>query len=1042
MSWRRVSNYLQFFCALAWLSLSSLAVASEYHGQVTLGGLPVPGATVTATQGDKKMVAVSDTQGVYSFPDLADGTWTIQVEMTGFATIKQDVAIAPNANAATWELKLLSLDQIRAAAKPVKVETVAPAVVAGTATTLPAAPTPAGGPAAAPTPAGKPAAASGKTADSKAAPAAAGAAAPPVEEASQNSADGLLINGSVNNAATSQFALSPAFGNSRNGGRSLYNGGLTLNLGNSALDARQYSPTGVETAKPQFNNVTLALGIQGPIRIPHFMPRGPNFAVNYQWTRNTTDNTLFGRMPTAADRTGDLSDMVNSLGQPLQIYSPTTGQLITGKVGPLSPQAVALLNLYPLPNVTSGTSGTQNNYQVAEVNSTHSDALQTRLDKSFGRNQLYGTFNMQSTRSSNANLFGFVDRTNTLGLNSNINFQHRFKQRLFMTASYQFSWQRTQLTPFFANVKNISGMAGITGNDQTPTNWGPPSLGFSTSLISGVNDGNSSSNRNETNTVNVNGSWNRTRHTIRFGADFRRQEFNYLAQQNPRGSFGFTGAATQAPGTTSTGTGSDFADFLLGIVDNTRIAYGNADKYFRQSGYDAFILDDWRARPDLTINAGIRWEYGAPTTELQGRIVNLIVAPGFTAAEPVKGFAPGSLPTSLIYPDKIGFAPNVGISWRPISGSSVLVKSGYGIGHNTSVYQSFANSDMGQQAPLSTSLNVPNSPTCPLTLAVGFNSCSAVSATIWGIDPNFRVGYAQSWYLSVQRDLPKSLQMTVTYNGIKGTRGVQQFLPNTYPTGGVNPNPCATCTSGYTYLTSNGNSTYEAGNILVRRRLRNGLTASLKYTYSKSLDDDAFLGSQGSGATAQNWLNLSAERALSTNDQRHLLNANIQYTTGMGIGGKTLMSGWKGLAYKEWTIVTNINVGSGLPETPTFISSLVGANCSSCIRPNYVAGQSIGKVGNGSYLNPAAFVAPALGQFGNARRDSITGPNQFSLNVSMQRSFRLKDHYSLNARLDSNNTLNHFVVTNYQTAISSSLYGTAAGFSQPRSVTANLSLRF
>ena len=137
----------------------------------------------------------------------------------------------------------------------------------------------------------------------------------------------------------------------------------------------------------------------------------------------------------------------------------------------------------------------------------------------------------------------------------------------------------------------------------------------------------------------------------------------------------------------------------------------------------------------------------------------------------------------------------------------MLVKSGYGIGHNTSVYQSIANQDMGQQcAALERSLSVQNGPACALTLANGIRPCSAFSTTTFGIDPNFRVGYAQSWYLSVSRDMPASLQLTVTYNGIKGTRGVQQFLPNTF----VGPtDPCPTCVRGYTYLTSNGNSTYE-----------------------------------------------------------------------------------------------------------------------------------------------------------------------------------------------------------------------------------------
>ena len=148
------------------------------------------------------------------------------------------------------------------------------------------------------------------------------------------------------------------------------------------------------------------------------------------------------------------------------------------------------------------------------------------------------------------------------------------------------------------------------------------------------------------------------------------------------------------------------------------------------------------------------------------------------------------------------------------------------------------------------------------------------------------------------------------------------------------------------------------------------------------MDDDAFLGSQGSigvgaSGTAQNWLNLRGERALSTNDQRHLMNATLQYTTGMGIGGRTLLSGWRGLAYKEWTIVTNINVGSGLPETPIYISSLGGVACQTCIRPDYVPGQPISKNSNGKFLNPAAFVAARRANSAMREGTRLPGPTSF-----------------------------------------------------------------
>jgi trimeric autotransporter adhesin len=1017
MVWRRMNHSFRLLCALAWLTISSAAWASEYHGQVTLGGLPVPGAIITATEGDKKSVAVTDTLGLYSFPDLVDGTWTIQVEMTGFAVIKQDVAITPNAPAGKWELKLLSLDQIRAAAKPVKVEAAARAPVVSAS-------------AAAPQGKNAPAKTAAKTKDSGAAQTAA-AAPPPLEDTSHN--DGLVINGSVNNAASSPFSQAPAFGNGRNNGRSLYNGGLTLFIDNSALDAKQFSVTGLNSPKASYNNLTASVTFQGPIKIPHLLLHGPNFAINYSWTRRNNDSNVSGLVPTADQRAGILP---------------------TGNVSPVS-QAAYLLNFYPLPNVP----GTPvQNFQTPEVTSVHQDALQTRADKPLGnKTQILGRFAFQSSRTNNPNpnLFSFIDATNSLGMSANVNLTRRIKQRLFLNAGYQFSRSSTRQTPYFENRENVSSLAGIPGNDQDATNWGPPSLNFASSGITGLNDTNSAFNRNETNALSYSMTWNRPRHNIGFGADFRRQESNNLSQSNPRGSFTFTGAATQGGAASTPGSVADFADFLVGIPDTSAIAFGNADKYFRQSVYDAYILDDWRVRPELTVNVGFRWEYGAPITELKNRLVNLDVASGFSNALPVLASAPKgpltgkSYPTSLVHPDKLGLGPQLSISWRPISGSSVLIGAGYQITHDTSVYSGIAQS-MSQQEPLSTSLNVSNNAACPLTLAAGFtNNCTATggvaSTDTFGIDPNFRVGYLQTWKLTLQRDLPGSLQMVATYSGNKGTRGTQQFLPNSSaPTStGTPPSPCTGCPpSGFYYRTSNGNSTRELGSIQLRRRLRSGLQASATYTYSKSLDDDYALGgSSPSGQPAQNWLNLRGERGLSSFDQRNLLSSSIQYTTGMGIHGKTLMSGWRGAAYKEWTFLTTITVGSGLPETPIYAAALQGATCTSCLRPN-VTGAPIHMTGGGKFLNAAAFSAPASDQFGDARKNSITGPGQFTLNASMQRTFRLHDHYNLNVRLDSTNALNHVVYTSWYNTINSSLFGSPVTAGGMRNVTATMSLRF
>jgi trimeric autotransporter adhesin len=434
------------------------------------------------------------------------------------------------------------------------------------------------------------------------------------------------------------------------------------------------------------------------------------------------------------------------------------------------------------------------------------------------------------------------------------------------------------------------------------------------------------------------------------------------------------------------------------------------------------------------------------------------------ASDPVGSLTGQRYPNSLIRPDASGVEPRVGIAWRPIGGSSMVIRAGYGIYYDTSVYQTIA-TQMAQQAPLSKSLSVQNSAGCPLTLANPFSACPSVTLDTFGIDPNFRVGYAQNWDLSIQRDLPGSLQLTATYLGTKGTRGLQEFLPNTYPLGAANP--CLTCPAGFAYFTSNGNSTREAGQVQLRRRLKSGFAATLQYTYAKAIDDDSLLGGQGAASSqsttvlpwqglglaassqtsqsaatiAQNWRDLTAERSLSAFDQRNLLGLQLQYTTGMGLGGETLLSGKKGVLFKEWTFLNQITLGSGLPETPVYLAAVPGTGFTGSIRPDYT-GAPMYAAPTGLSLNPAAYTAPGTGQWGNAGRFSITGPAIFSLDASVGRTFRLHGRYNLDFRLDSTNALNHPTFTSWITTINSAQFGLPTAANAMRSVQATLRLRF
>jgi len=285
-------------------------------------------------------------------------------------------------------------------------------------------------------------------------------------------------------------------------------------------------------------------------------------------------------------------------------------------------------------------------------------------------------------------------------------------------------------------------------------------------------------------------------------------------------------------------------------------------------------------------------------------------------------------------------------------------------------------------------------------------------------------------------DLPAAMVMTATYIGVKGTRAVQVFLPNTYPAGAANP--CPSCLPGYAYMTSNGNSTREAGQMQLRRRLHNGLTATAQYTYSRSFDNAALGGrGQGSSVIAQNWLDLSAERGPSNFDQKHLLSLQTQYSSGVGVHGGALLHGWKGAAFKGWTLTNQITAGSGLPASPIYSVATVGTGVTGSLRPD-ATGISLQLAPPGRHLNPAAYAAPQPGQWGTAGRNSIVGPAQFSLNASLGRTFA----ENLDLRFDSTNTLNHVTYPSWNTAVLSSQFGLPSTANAMRSLQATLRWRF
>jgi hypothetical protein len=380
------------------------------------------------------------------------------------------------------------------------------------------------------------------------------------------------------------------------------------------------------------------------------------------------------------------------------------------------------------------------------------------------------------------------------------------------------------------------------------------------------------------------------------------------------------------------------------------------------------------------------------------------------------------LPASLLRSDRVGIQPRLAASWRPQLASSLVIRAGYGVYRNLGVYQSLAQL-LAQQPPFSRTFSVQHSATTPLTLANPFPASPPTNSNTFAIDPDLRMASVHSWQVTTQRELPADLTVIGGYFGDKGTHLMQAFLPNTYPAGA--PNPCATCPSGFVYVTSNGSSTRNAAQLTVRRRLRGGFTASAQYTLAKAEDNAATFNNRGIApaglAIAQDWLDLDAERGPSSFDQRHLLALQVQFTSGVGLTGATLVNNWKNKLLSGWTFDGRVNAGSGLPFTPIAFVAVEGTGFVG-VRPR-LTGVSPLPVAPGSYANGAAFAAPLPGTWGDAGRNSIRGPSQFTFDLSVMRSFLFPKRLRLDWRLNVTNVLNRVTFSTINTTITSPQFG-------------------
>jgi hypothetical protein len=399
----------------------------------------------------------------------------------------------------------------------------------------------------------------------------------------------------------------------------------------------------------------------------------------------------------------------------------------------------------------------------------------------------------------------------------------------------------------------------------------------------------------------------------------------------------------------------------------------------------------------------------------------------------------------MVDPDKNNFSPRIGIAWRPRGKGSTIVRAGYGVYYNGSIYNTIA-SRLGQQPPFANTNTFSTSVGDPLTITEGFLGSPGTDITnTLGVARDYLVGYAQTWNVKVQRDLPWAMVLELGYLGTKGTRLDVQRLPNQAPPGSPadsedrRPIPYSV---GFTWDSSDGNSIYHAGQARLMRRFRRGISFHALYTFGKSIDNVSSFGG-GQAVVAQDPFDLTAERGLSSFDVRHSLDLSFRITSPFGDGPSAIsVSGWAEKLLKDWNLGGGVTANSGTPLTATVQGNRSDAGGTGVVGSSRASATGLPVGAGDGFFNPAAFTVPASSSYGNAGRNTIPGPNLFSVNLSLGREISLGERRRLELRVDANNVLNSVSYTRFGTTVNANNYGLAIATAPMRTITGQVRFRF
>jgi len=845
-------------------------------------------------------------------------------------------------------------------------------------------------------------------------------------------------------------AYSPEYGRSNGGtvmvvgksGSNDFHGTLWEFIRNEDLNARNYFAQ--PGPKPEFRRNQYGLTLGGPIRRNKTF-----FFVDWQGTRLLTGITRFSTVPTAAQRGGLFTGA---------IYDPATNPRTpfpnnTIPTSRFDSVATQVLQHYPLPN----RAGTANNFVRTAVEPDIQDQFDTRIDHLFSsKHRVFGRYTFLRDDDNPVTPLPEGSGSLTAGV-----IGHAITRGDAIASEYGWTLSPTLLNQarFGYSRRDVNQSSLQNGNISIP---GVPANSFGSTLpiftVTGLQQIGPTTAANSKFTSSVTEyldtmSWIHGRHTIKFGADIRREAIDIVNPPNPTGAYAFTTTGTDS----ATGTGGNaLASLLLGQVNAFSIDIQRNAIQERANIAEFFVGDEWKVSDRLTLNLGTRYTLNFPSTELHNQT------------------AVFNLNTQLLeFPhtardlECCDFGPRVGLAYR--IGNSWVIRSGYGMVYfeQTGITTPFTTPQfpfvqtVGQQSQdnINPAFLLANGPTVQVSAP---NPNSGLGQGVFGAQRDAGSGYSQQWNLTVQKTIGQNLNFEIGYLGSKNThlglpesnlnqlpaadlalgQALLQKVPNPYygqipassslgqPTIAYQQLLCAypRFTKVAMYRDNVADSEYDALQLKLEKRMSHGLTFTFAYTFSKLIDDASTYFSQTifTGPTlttigAADAFNRKLERDVSSGDIPHVFTGGWVYQiprwkkiSGWEIGGLLRIQAGDAVPISQ---ATNFNFAFGYAvQRPNRISD-----------PNSLANRSASE-----WFNTGAFSTAPRFTIGNSSRNPIRGPGLQDIDLMIGKTFRITERVSFEFRAEVFNVSNTPPLNDPNASFGSPAFGTITRAGNPR----------